>query len=243
MDVLIVDDEPLAQDVLETYISRTPGLSLVGKCSNALEAFALLNRQPVDLMLLDINMPEMSGIEFLQALKRAPLTILTTAYSEFAITGFDLDVVDYLLKPFSFERFLRAINKANVALAKVESKGSLRSSVSDSGSGSQPDILFVRTDSRHVRIDLNELALVEGLKDYVRLWVGDAKLVIHSTMKGIEDSLSANPAFLRISKSYIVNLKLVSEIDGNCVVIKDQRLTIGATYRDAVMEVVGKYKL
>ncbi len=235
MQVLIVDDEPLAQDILETYISKTPGLSLAGKCSNALEAFALLSRQPVDLMLLDINMPEMSGIDFLRALKQVPLTIFTTAYSEFAIAGYDLDVVDYLLKPIPFERFLKAVHKAQALHTATQPAGT--------ASHQQPDMLFVRADGRLIRIDLSELAIVEGLKDYVRLWLGGSKLVIHSTMKSIEESLSAHPAFLRISKSYIVNLAQVSEIDGNCVVVANQRLTIGATYKDGVMEVVNRLKL
>jgi DNA-binding LytR/AlgR family response regulator len=236
MQVLIVDDEPLAQDILETYISKTPGLSLAGKCSNALEAFALLSRQPVDLMLLDINMPEISGIDFLRTLKHVPLTVFTTAYSEFAIAGYDLDVVDYLLKPIPFERFLKAVQKARGL------HGAASTPVTSS-SPQQPDILFVRADGRLIRIALKDLAIVEGLKDYVRLWVDNTKLVIHTTMKSIEESLSTNPAFLRISKSYIVNLSQVTEIDGNCVVVKDQRLTIGATYKEAVMEVINRFKL
>ena len=236
MQVLIVDDEPLAQDILETYIAKTPGLSMAGKCSNALEAFALLSRQAVDLMLLDINMPEMSGIDFLRSLKHVPLTIFTTAYSEFAIAGYELDVVDYLLKPIPFERFLKAVHKAQ----GLHGAGPSPAVVSGL---QQPDILFVRADGRLIRIDLSELAIVEGLKDYVRLWAGHTKLVIHTTMKGIEESLSTNPSFLRISKSYIVNLAQVTEIDGNCIVVAAQRLTIGATYKEGVMEVINRYKL
>jgi DNA-binding LytR/AlgR family response regulator len=235
MQVLIVDDEPLAQDILETYVAKTPGLNLAGKCSNALEAFALLGKESVDLMLLDINMPEMSGIDFLRALKQAPLTIFTTAYSEFAIAGYDLDVVDYLLKPIPFERFLKAVQKAQAI--------STTSRPPAAAPDAPPGILFVRADGRLIRIDLGELALIEGLKDYVRLWSGSAKLVVHTTMKGIEESLSVNPMFLRISKSYIVNLAHVTEIDGNCVTVKDQRLTIGATYKEQVTEVVNRYKL
>ena len=236
MQVLIVDDEPLAQDILETYISKTPGLGLAGKCANALEAFALLSRQQVDLMLLDINMPEMNGLDFLRALKHAPPTILTTAYSEFAIAGYELDVVDYLLKPIPFERFLKSVHKAQALPAPTPA-------AAEPVSGAPPAILFVRADSRLIRIDLNELALIEGLRDYVRLWTGNSRLVVHTTMKSIEEALSVNPAFLRISKSYIVNLAQVTEIDGNCVVVKDQRLTIGATYKETVMEVVGRFKL
>lgn len=233
MQVLIVDDEPLAQEILETYIAKTPGLELAGKCSNALEAFALLARQPVDLMLLDINMPELSGLEFLRALKQAPPTIFTTAYSEFALAGYELDIVDYLLKPIPFERFLKAVQK-------VQALNTVAPPVTDL---QQPDILFVRAEGRLIRIDLRELALVEGLKDYVRLWMGNTKLVVHTTMKGIEESLRTHPMFLRISKSYVVNLAHVTEIEGNSISVKGQQLTIGATYKEQVMEMVNRFKL
>lgn len=236
MNVLIVDDEPLAQEILEAYVAKIPGLNLAGKCSNALEAFALLNRQQVDLILLDINMPEISGIDFLRALKHVPLTIFTTAYSEFAIAGYDLDVVDYLLKPIPFERFLKAIQKAQ--------SFSLASSASHARADVQPPhILFVRTEGRLIRIDLSELAVVEGLKDYVRFWTGTTKVVVHTTMKGIEESLRTSPAFLRINKSYIVNLAHVAEIDGNCVTVKGQQLVIGATYKEQVTDVINRFKL
>lgn len=235
MRVLIVDDEPLAQEIVESYVAKTPGLILAGKCSNALEAFNFLANQQVDLLLLDINMPEISGIDFLRSLKKVPLTILTTAYPEFAIAGFDLDVVDYLLKPIPFERFLKAVQKAQSLAGKSAS--------ANAAGAQQPNILFVRAEGRLVRIDLGELALVEGLKDYVRLWAGAAKVVVHTTMKGIEESLSAYPSFLRISKSYIINLAHVGAIDGNCVTVKGQQLTIGATYREQVMEVINRFKL
>ncbi len=231
---LYANDEPLAQEILEAYVARTPGLGLAGKCSNALEAFASLSRQQVDLLLLDINMPEISGIDFLRSLKNVPRTIITTAYPEFALTGYDLDVVDYLLKPVSFERFLKAVQKAQ-ALVPATVKATAESL--------QPNILFVRADSRLIRINLNELALIEGMKDYACLWSGSAKVVVHTTMKGIEESLRANPNFLRISKSYIVNLAHVSEIEGNCVTVKGQQLIIGATYKEQVMDVIGRFKL
>jgi DNA-binding LytR/AlgR family response regulator len=236
MQVLIVEDEPLAQDILQHYVARVPGLELAGICDNALEAFGALNRGRVDLLLLDINMPEINGIDFLKSLSQPPLTIFTTAYAEFAITGYELNVVDYLLKPISFDRFLKAIQKAQTALLAKGDPG-------DRSTSAQTDILFVRTEGRLVKIDLTNLWLLEGLKDYVRLWTNSSPIVVHSTMKGIEDALKGNSAFLRVNKSYIVNLKFVSEVDGNAIRIKDQVVTIGATYKDDVLGVLNRYKL
>ncbi len=155
MQVLIVDDEPLAQEILQTYIAKTPGLLLAGTCSNALEAFGILNRQRIDLLLLDINMPEVSGIDFLKSLKHPPLTIFTTAYSEFALTGYDLDVVDYLLKPIPFDRFLKAMQKAQNVWLRANEEGKLPKD-------EVQDVLFVRAEGKLVKIDLAELWLVEG---------------------------------------------------------------------------------
>ena len=236
MQVLIVEDEPLAQDILQHYVARVPGLELAGICDNALEAFGALNRGRVDLLLLDITMPEINGIDLLKSLSQPPLTIFTTAYAEFAITGYELNVVDYLLKPISFDRFLKAIQKAQTALLAKGDPG-------DRSTSAQTDILFVRTEGRLVKIDLTNLWLLEGLKDYVRLWTNSSPIVVHSTMKGIEDALKGNSAFLRVSKSYIVNLKFVSEVDGNAIRIKDQVVSIGATYKDDVLGVLNRYKL
>ena len=236
MQVLIVDDEPLAQEVMQHYISRTPGLELAGTCSDALEAFGLLSRNPVDLIFLDINMPEVSGIDFLKSLKHPPLTIFTTAYAEYALTGYDLDVVDYLLKPVPFERFLKAVHKAQDLLQK-------RPGRSPEVKEATADILFVRTEGKLVKIDLGQLWLVEGLKDYVRLWTGSSRIVVHSTMKNMEELLSPHAGFLRVSKSYIVNLAFVTELDGNAIRIRDQVVVIGATYRDEVLGVFNRHKL
>lgn len=235
MQVLIVDDEPLAQEVLERYIARTPGLVLAGSCLNALEAMDFLSKQRVDLMLLDINMPEISGIDFLRSQRELPPTILTTAYPEFAVAGFELDVIDYLLKPVPFERFLKAIQKVKSMAASAAQAGEPHPS--------QAKVQFVRTDGKLLRIDPLELAIIEGLKDYVRLWTGDTRIIVHTTMKGIEESLRPNPAFLRISKSYIVNLAHISAVEGNTITVKGQQLAIGATYKDQVMEVINRHKL
>lgn len=236
LHILIVDDEPLALEVLQTYIARIETLKLVGVCKNAFEAFAQLNKHPVDLLLLDINMPEMSGIDFLKSLKNPPLAIFTTAYSEFAVQSYELNVLDYLLKPISFPRFLTAINKAQETLADKTQQVAAAESKQDG-------LLFVRSEGKWVKIDLTKLWLVEGLKDYVRLWIGDERIAVHSTMKNFEQQLELYPQFVRVHKSHIVNLNDVTEVDGNNITVKNQQLAIGSTYKEEVNNRINRYKL
>jgi len=235
MQLLIVDDEPLAQEVLESYVHKIEGLTIAGICSNALEAFSALNHKHVDLMLLDINMPEISGLDFLRSLKNPPPVIFTTAYSEFAVASYDVEAIDYLVKPIPFDRFLKAIRKVQ------ERTKPLQPAVVPAGN--EVPILFVRSEGRLIRIDFEKIWFVESLKDYVRFWTDTGKIVVHSTMKNIAEQLSGKPAFVRISKSYVVNLHFVHEIDGHSVRIKDQSIAIGSTYRDAVHELFSRYKL
>lgn len=233
MNVLIVDDEPIAQDILEVYIGKTPGLQLAGKCRNALEAFRILNTTQVDLLLLDINMPEITGIDFIKTLKNPPLVIFTTAYSEYAIESYELNAVDYLLKPISFERFLKAVNKASDILSRKELPAGT----------AQDSSIFIKADGKLVRIDLKQLWFAEGLKDYIQLWTEQGKMVIHSTMKNFEETLAPYSNFIRVQKSYIVNVEYISEIDGNTIRIKGQPISIGNTYREQVNTILGKYRL
>jgi DNA-binding LytR/AlgR family response regulator len=236
--ILIVDDEPIAQDILETFIARIPGLQLVQKCRNALEAFQVISNQPVDLVLLDINMPEITGINFLKTLKDPPCVIFTTAYAEFAVESYELNAVDYLLKPVSFERFMQAINKA---VAVIAPKGNAAPKVQPAADSNE--LMFVKAEGRLVKIDLARLWFVEGLKDYVRLWTEDGKILVHSTMKNFEESLSKYPHFVRVHKSHIINIKFISEIDGNTVYIKGQTVVIGSTYKDEVTKLLDGYRL
>jgi len=237
---LIVDDEPIAQDILETYISKIPELELAGKCKNALEAFSFLNKGETDLMLLDINMPEISGMDFLKSLKNPPHVIFTTAYTEFAIESYDQNALDYLLKPISFERFLKAIDKANKIInpASIEMQPS-----SNILSDNQPNLMFVKSEGKLVKIDLRQLWLVEGLKDYVQLWLEEGKVIVHTTMKNIEELLNNNPNFMRVHKSHIINIRFISEVWGNSIKIKNQNIIIGNTYKEEVDKVLDSYKL
>jgi len=237
---LIVDDEPIAQDILETYISKIPELELAGKCKNALEAFSFLNKGETDLMLLDINMPEISGMDFLKSLKNPPHVIFTTAYSEFAIESYDQSAIDYLLKPISFERFLKAIDKANKIINPVGTEMQPSSNIL---SDNQPNLMFVKSEGKLIKIDLSQLWLVEGLKDYVQLWLEEGKVIVHTTMKNIEELLNNNSNFMRVHKSHIINIRFISEVWGNSIKIKNQNIIIGNTYKEEVDKVLDSYKL
>jgi DNA-binding LytR/AlgR family response regulator len=222
MRVAIIDDEPLAREILESFLQKTPSVELVGICKNAIEAFSILSKQTVDLLLLDINLPEILGTEFLRNLKNPPLVIFTTAYSEYAIESYELNAVDYLLKPISFERFSLAINKAKELLEpqKINTENPLNQ-----------QNLFVRSEGKWIKIDLTKLWLVEGLKDYLRLWINEERITIHNTMKNFEEQLAAFPNFIRIHKSFIVNLHFIEEVENNSIKINDKILSIGNTYK------------
>lgn len=233
LKVLIADDEPIARDILTDYVSKAPMLELVATCSNALEVFAELNKQKVDLLLLDINMPEITGMDLLRSLKEPPMVIFTTAYSEYAIESYELNAVDYLLKPISFDRFMKAVSKAQDV-----------HSVKDVAAAPSPkdDVIFVKSDGKHIRVELSELVLIEGVKDYVRLHLQNSSLLVHSTMKNMEEQLATYNDFLRVHKSYLVNLKHIREIDGNMLRLGDTTVVVGNTYKDKVAEILNRFK-
>jgi DNA-binding LytR/AlgR family response regulator len=232
--VAIVDDEPLAQEILQSYLQKLPDTELVGICKNALEAFALLNKQAVDLLLLDINMPEITGVEFLKSLKNPPKVIFTTAYTEYALESYDLNAVDYLVKPIAFDRFLKALNKVQNDTHPAKVTGA---------STPSEKVLFVRSEGKWVNVNIRRVWLVEGLKDYVRLWTDDGRITVHSTMKNFEEQLKPYPNFLRVHKSHIINLEYITEVDGNSIQIKDQLIAIGSTYKEDVYKILNSHKL
>jgi len=230
-NVLIVDDEPLAVELLEAYVSVVPGLHIAGKCYNALEAFAVLNKQQVDVIFLDINMPEITGIDFLKMLRDPPLIIFTTAYSEYAAESYNYNVVDYLVKPITRERFMKAVSKLSGVLAPQRSAPK-----------QEDNTLFVRSDGKMIRIDLAELRFIEGYKNYVRLWMEREKVIVHNTMKSFEEYLVSHFDFLRVHKSYIINARYISEISGSSIRMGNETITIGATYKDEVQAALKKYR-
>ncbi len=236
ISLVIIDDEPIARAILERYVSMLPSLRLIASCANAVEALNVLKQGPADLLLLDIDMPQLNGISFFRTLPAPPSVIFTTAYAEHAIESYELAAVDYLLKPIAFDRFVKAINKVSAGGEKPPSE---RNTAPEAAS----DILFVKSEGRLLRINLAEVEVVEGLKDYVVFHTKSGKLTIHSTMKALEDRLRYLTQFMRIHKSYIVNLQAVSEVDGTMLRAGKHTLPIGATYRDAVSAAIERLRL
>ena len=239
MKTLIVDDEPLALEILEEFISKVPELKLIAKCQNAIEAGEALRKNEIDLIFLDIQMPQLTGIDFVKTLTHPPKIIFTTAYSQYALEGFELNAVDYLLKPISFDRFLKAVNKAMV---NTSSHSIAESEELESG----PDFIFVKADKKLIRLKYNEIQYVEGLKDYVIIKTDTGRIITLQTMKSLEEKLPS-PTFMRIHRSYIVNLEKISAVVGNMVEViekgQPKLLPIGKNYRDELEKVVEKNRL
>lgn len=231
MNCLIVEDEVLAQDVLALYISKLDFLTLTGRCNNALQAFTTLNREQVDVMFLDIKMPEMSGLDLVKSLKNPPKVIVTTAYDEYALEGYELDIVDYLIKPIRFERFLKAINKVK-QLQNTSQDPGIVSKVID-------ETFYVRSDRKLVRIDSREVRYMESLKNYLAIHTESKKILIYTTLSNIEEELNFNPYFIRVHKSFIVNTRFVAEVGNNMIRLKDNtELPIGGHYKDSLLQAI-----
>jgi DNA-binding LytR/AlgR family response regulator len=244
MNVIIVDDEPLALDVLETYAERLPQLKLLQRCNNALEANEALNKHEVHLMFLDVQMPQLTGIELLKSLHRPPMVVFTTAFPNYAIEGFDLNAVDYLLKPISFERFIKAVNKAQEQHDLHHSPQPAASATSDPLEGD--DFFFVKSDKKLVKVKFDEIIYIEGLKDYVIIRMEAGRVITLQTMKSLEDRLPTKQ-FRRIHRSFIVALDRIEAIDGNMVEVTEKReakhLPIGKNYRDELLDIINKNRI
>lgn len=239
MNVIIVDDEPLAQEVIETYVAQLPALNLLGKASNAVEANSLLQQHSVDLMFLDVQMPMLNGIDFLKSLDNPPLVILTTAFSEFAVDAFALNAVDYLMKPIALDRFMKAVNKAMASKAG--------SAIIDSHSDEvERDYIFVKAEKKLIKVEFKEVVFIEGLKDYVIIRNDETRVITLQTMKSLEEKLPSS-IFRRVHRSYIVNLEKVEAVEGNSieVTVKGQKklIAIGKNYREALLQHINSMKL
>ena len=244
INVIIVDDEPLAQDVLETYVLKLPELNLVQKCSNALEANEVLKANDIDLMFLDIQMPQLTGIDFLKTIKNPPLVIFTTAYPNYAVEGFELNALDYLLKPISLERFMKAVNKAmdQIALQKRDKDNGQTPAVQKE----EQDYFFVKADKKLVKVNFEDIIYIEGLKDYVIIRMDSSRVITLQTMKSLEAKLPSS-SFRRIHRSYIVNINKILAIVGNMVEVREKNqakhLPIGKNYRDELLKIINKNRL
>jgi len=231
INCLVVDDEPLAREGISGYVSQVPYLQLVGACQNALEANEKLKTEAVDLLFLDIQMPGMSGLQLLKSLQNPPVVIFTTAYRDYAADGFDLNAIDYLLKPISFERFVQGVNKAYEHLLPRKSLEL------DPGPGD--DFFFVKCDGKYVRIYFNEILFVEGMKDYTIIHRKDQKLIVLVSLKKVEENL-ASGEFIRVHKSYIVAKSKVDSLEGNHLKIAGHLVPISKSIKDSVVnEIIG----
>lgn len=225
---IIIDDEPLARNVIKEYAKKISTLNIIGECEDAICAHQILQTKKADLIFLDINMPKLSGIEFLKNLKNPPLVIFTTAYSEYAMEGYELNIIDYLKKPFSFERFCKAYFRAEeMYLLK-------QSATNNEVIEKQSDFIFIKSDKKSIKVNISNIMYIEGLGDYIKIFLNDKKLVTNLSMKKIENLLPTTQ-FYRIHKSYIISIDKVESIEGNMVKINNTRLPIGNSYRQDFM--------
>ncbi len=232
MKCIAVDDEPLALALLQDNIRQVPTLELVASCSTAMEALVVLNKEEIDLIFLDIQMPGLTGLQLLQSLAVRPMVILITAYDKYALEGFNLDVIDYLVKPVPFERFLKACNKA-IDFYRLKKNVPSETNL-------PPDYFFVNAEYGLVKIVFSEIRLIEGLKDYLKIHLGDAKpLIIRMSMKSIEEKLPPGK-FFRIHKSYIISLSQITSIRRNSVFLGDLELPLSDLYKDDLMRKIGQ---
>jgi DNA-binding LytR/AlgR family response regulator len=226
---LVIDDEPLSQEVLVQYIGDCPSLELLHVCSDAIEAGEYLQSHEADLLFLDINMPRLSGIRFVKTLTQPVLIIFTTAYPEFAAEGFETSAVDYLLKPFAFDRFLKAVNRALEWNDFREQK----KRATDINPDLNKDYILLRADKRIHKINYNDIMFFESTGDYIKVHLRDRKLIIHETFKNIMKILPED-RFIRIHKSFIVSLSGIRLIEGNQVDVAGQMVPIGLVYKDGL---------
>lgn len=229
---IIIDDEPLAIEIVEAYVSKIEQLKLVGTFRNAIQAFAFLQEQPVDLIFLDIQMPKLSGLDFLKTLKNPPKVILTTAYRDYALDGYELEVLDYLLKPIPFERFLKAI-------AKVLHQPGTSSVVVPKTEQPTDDYVYFKVDKKMVKTRMTDVLYIESVKDYVKVRTSDKEIITQQKISYLEESLPRDQ-FLRIHRSFIVNVEKIDAYSASDVEIGKHSVPIGRNYKNDVMKALAK---
>ena len=239
INCIAVDDEPLALEKMEQYINKLPYLNLTGSFDNGFSALNFLRQHPVDLMFLDIQMDELTGIQLLEVLSHKPYVVLTTAYDQYALKGYELNVTDYLLKPFGFNRFLQAVEKVKDKLLK-----SLSPKASRGGSINSPeqDFILVRSEYRLQKVNLKEILYVEGMKDYSRIFTPDIKLMTLQNLRKMEEALPS-PPFMRIHKSYIISINMIESVGKNDITIAGQNIPIGGLYKKKFLDYIDQQRL
>lgn len=231
MTCIVIDDEPLARKGIQLLIEQLPQLQLLGEFSNVIDADEFLKNTAVDILFLDIHMPRMNGMEFLKSTQPSSKVIITTAYPQFAVEAFELDVTDYLVKPIRFERFYKAIHKAQQAKNVTTTKIS-----------PEEEYIFIRSERKYIRSNFCEIDYIEGLKDYVIIHCGADKHIVATNLKTIQISLPAN-LFMRISKSFIVNVSKIKSIDHEWVLLHSQKLPIGDNFKTSVLDFIHNKKI
>jgi two-component system LytT family response regulator len=228
---LIVDDEPPAREIIRRYIEAMPVLQLAGECANAIEAFGFLQKQSIDLMFLDIRMPQLNGNDFLKTLKNPPKVIFTTAYPEYALEGYELDVVDYLMKPIPFDRFLKAVNK-------VCELNSTKAEAQNGEEKKTESFVYFRADRKMVKVMLRDILYIESMKDYVKLFTVNGTVITKQSISSVEEMLPEKE-FIRVHRSYIVSLSKIKTFTSELLEIENTEIPIGKLYRNGVMKVLG----
>ncbi|AXJ00300.1 two component transcriptional regulator, LytTR family [Cyclonatronum proteinivorum] len=223
MNCLILDDEQVSRDILKKLISRVPQLKLVASCASALEAIDVLSDKSVDLIFLDVEMPEISGIEFLNTLKSKPLVIFVTSKEEYAVKAFEHEAVDYLVKPLDFPRFLKAVSKARDIF---ESRQTVQEGMNN---------LFVKKDNQLVKIRFSDILYIEASADYMMIYTEADRFIVHITMKALNDRLPANQ-FIRVHRTYTVRLDKIEVVEDNTIVIRKKAIPVGGSYRDVLFK-------
>lgn len=232
---LIIDDEPLAHDIILAYINDVPFLTNIGHCYRATEALEFLNNHEIDLIFLDIRMPKLSGLDFLRTLHHKPLVIITSAYEEYALESFDLAVCDYLLKPFRFDRFLKAVNRAQ-EVYNLKNQADKTVNILPKEAVSIEKIA-IKADKKHILLDLDEILYLESLGNYVKVWKDDSFLLTPRTLTSFEEQLPST--FVRIHKSFILNKKYVHYMEGNMIFLKNgQQIPIGKNFKASIKQLL-----
>lgn len=234
---VIVDDEPMALNLVESYVKKTPFLVLKEKCSSAIEAMEFLKKAPIDLLFLDIQMPDLTGIQFSKMLPKDTRVIFTTAFDQYALEGFKVEALDYLLKPFDYAEFLAAANKASTWFTLVKGKQQTIFS-------KEKEFLFVKSEYKQLRIKLADVLYFEGLKDYIKIWLKDNPKPVLTLMslKSLEEELP-DTQFMRVHRSFIVSLKNIEVIERSQIIINKQRITISEQYKPKFLEFVNNNSL
>ena len=242
MNCLVVDDEPLAIDVIKKHVDRIPFLNVVGTTTSAFEAIEIINSGSIDLLFLDIQMPELTGLELLNSLRKPPLVVFTTAYQEYALESYELDAVDYLMKPIPFDRLLKAVNKAKTRLGS--SKKDIAQNIPKEmfSKMENKEFIFVKTAYKTVKLMLKDIHYIESQKDYVVFHLKLEKVSSQLSLTSVESQLKGSN-FLRIHRSFIIAVDKISEVERNTLVINGDRISVGANYRAKFKEIIGSQRI